>query len=279
MTAGAVVLGVSAWHLLRGGGPSADVHRSHAQGLGLSSCWSRRSLTSVVGHFQGQLHDRPAADEDGGRRGALARRTDHAPFSPVRRPATSARARNKVDLTVPDGLSLLATEQPERHASRASTISRPTYHGQVRPGRLRADRLAGVLVLPADDRLRACCRCCSRSGWSLCSRGAAGSSSPRLLRAGRLGGPAPFVANSAGWIFTETARQPWLVYGLLKTQDGVSIGLGAASIVLLDPGRVHPALRRARLGRAAHVPTDRSGRPGRDRRPERRPVAVTGTRQ
>jgi cytochrome d ubiquinol oxidase subunit I len=33
---------------------------------------------------------------------------------------------------------------------------------------------------------------------------------------------APFLANSFGWIFTEMGRQPWLVYGLLKTSDGVS---------------------------------------------------------
>ncbi len=30
----------------------------------------------------------------------------------------------------------------------------------------------------------------------------------------------PLLANTAGWLFTETARQPWLVYGLLKTSDG-----------------------------------------------------------
>lgn len=34
--------------------------------------------------------------------------------------------------------------------------------------------------------------------------------------------PLPFVANTAGWIFTETGRQPWVVYGLLKTSQGVS---------------------------------------------------------
>jgi cytochrome d ubiquinol oxidase subunit I len=32
----------------------------------------------------------------------------------------------------------------------------------------------------------------------------------------------PLIANSWGWIFTETGRQPWVVYGLLKTSDAVS---------------------------------------------------------
>ncbi len=32
----------------------------------------------------------------------------------------------------------------------------------------------------------------------------------------------PYIANTAGWILTETGRQPWIVHGLLKTADGVS---------------------------------------------------------
>lgn len=40
----------------------------------------------------------------------------------------------------------------------------------------------------------------------------------------------PILANSFGWIFTETARQPWAVFGLFKTADGVSPTVGAASV-------------------------------------------------
>ncbi|MFN8158725.1 MAG: cytochrome ubiquinol oxidase subunit I [Candidatus Nanopelagicales bacterium] len=32
----------------------------------------------------------------------------------------------------------------------------------------------------------------------------------------------PLLGASAGWIFTEMGRQPWIVYGLMKTADGVS---------------------------------------------------------
>ena len=32
----------------------------------------------------------------------------------------------------------------------------------------------------------------------------------------------PLIGNSMGWIMTELGRQPWLVYGQLKTADGVS---------------------------------------------------------
>ncbi len=32
----------------------------------------------------------------------------------------------------------------------------------------------------------------------------------------------PWIANSSGWILAETGRQPWVVFGLLKTEAGVS---------------------------------------------------------
>lgn len=32
----------------------------------------------------------------------------------------------------------------------------------------------------------------------------------------------PYLANQAGWIAAEVGRQPWVVYGLLRTKDGVS---------------------------------------------------------
>jgi len=41
----------------------------------------------------------------------------------------------------------------------------------------------------------------------------------------------PFIANSTGWIFTEVARQPWIVFGLQKTADGVSPTVGAGMVL------------------------------------------------
>ena len=34
--------------------------------------------------------------------------------------------------------------------------------------------------------------------------------------------PFPYIANTAGWYTAELGRQPWLVYGLLKTSEGIS---------------------------------------------------------
>jgi cytochrome d ubiquinol oxidase subunit I len=41
-------------------------------------------------------------------------------------------------------------------------------------------------------------------------------------RAALAGIALPFLSNFAGWILTEAGRQPWVVYGLLKTEDAVS---------------------------------------------------------
>ncbi len=41
----------------------------------------------------------------------------------------------------------------------------------------------------------------------------------------------PILANSFGWIFTESARQPWVVFGLFKTADGVSPSVTAGSVL------------------------------------------------
>ena len=34
--------------------------------------------------------------------------------------------------------------------------------------------------------------------------------------------PFPFIANEAGWVTAEVGRQPWIIYGLMKTAEGTS---------------------------------------------------------
>ena len=43
-----------------------------------------------------------------------------------------------------------------------------------------------------------------------------------VLKAALLLLPLPYIANSFGWILAEWGRQPWIVYGLLRTSDAVS---------------------------------------------------------
>lgn len=41
--------------------------------------------------------------------------------------------------------------------------------------------------------------------------------------------PAPYIATTAGWMTAELGRQPWLIYGLMRTVDGVSPRVSAGN--------------------------------------------------
>ena len=60
----------------------------------------------------------------------------------------------------------------------------------------------------------------------------------------------PFLANTAGWILTEMGRQPWVVYGLLRTEDGVSgaVGTGYVATSLLGFTAIYGVLMVVTIG-------------------------------
>src|SRR6266851_661352 len=41
--------------------------------------------------------------------------------------------------------------------------------------------------------------------------------------------PLPYIANTAGWMTAELGRQPWLIYGLMRTASGVSPRVAAGN--------------------------------------------------
>lgn len=42
--------------------------------------------------------------------------------------------------------------------------------------------------------------------------------------------PLPYIANTAGWMTAELGRQPWLIYGLMRTSEGASPSVGAGNV-------------------------------------------------
>jgi cytochrome bd ubiquinol oxidase subunit I len=44
--------------------------------------------------------------------------------------------------------------------------------------------------------------------------------------------PLPYIAGQLGWVVAEVGRQPWIVYGVLKTADAVSQSISTAQVVL-----------------------------------------------
>ncbi len=59
-----------------------------------------------------------------------------------------------------------------------------------------------------------------------------------FLLACQLAAPLGFVAVLAGWTTTEVGRQPWTVYGLLRTADSVSPSLTGADVALSFAGYI-----------------------------------------
>lgn len=41
--------------------------------------------------------------------------------------------------------------------------------------------------------------------------------------------PFPYIANTAGWMTAELGRQPWLIYGLMRTADGASMQVSSGN--------------------------------------------------
>ena len=106
--------------------------------------------------------------------------------------------------------------------------------------------------------------------------------SPALHRFAVLMGPAGLVAILAGWFTTEVGRQPWIIYGVMRTAEGVSahsaseVGFALAAfvacyVVIFGAGSVY-MLRL--MGRPATTAADGpgddpDGGPGQARTPMR----------
>jgi cytochrome bd ubiquinol oxidase subunit I len=54
-------------------------------------------------------------------------------------------------------------------------------------------------------------------------------SSPALLWALMLSIPFPYIATTAGWMTAELGRQPWVIYGIMRTIDGASPKVSAGN--------------------------------------------------
>jgi cytochrome bd ubiquinol oxidase subunit I len=97
--------------------------------------------------------------------------------------------------------------------------------------------------------------------------------SPWFLRAVALSGPGVVLAMEAGWITTEVGRQPFIVYGVLRTEEAVSPAPGLflgfyavlAIYVLLTALTVY-VLRRLARSHATSAPQERDD-PDADREP------------
>jgi cytochrome d ubiquinol oxidase subunit I len=54
---------------------------------------------------------------------------------------------------------------------------------------------------------------------------------PLFLRALPFAIILPYIGNTSGWILTEVGRQPWIVFGLMKTENAVSKVVSTGSVL------------------------------------------------
>lgn len=226
-TGGMLVLGVSAWRMLRGDG---DPVWSRSATSVLPMVLVAALLTGVAGHFQGMLMEQQqpmkmAAAE------ALWETTSGASFSLF---ATGDFERDpghtNVDVRIPHTLSLLATGTWNGEVKGIDQIQREE-RAKYGPG----DYTPIIGVTYWTFRLMV------GAGFLLIAFGAVGSwlawrgrlaRSRWFLRAALAGVLLPPLANLTGWIFTEMGRQPWVVYGLLRTDDANSPLVGSFSVIV-----------------------------------------------
>jgi cytochrome d ubiquinol oxidase subunit I len=239
LVAGGLVMGVAMWHLLRR--PAGADQQSEKKTRAFRSAVKAGAITTLIaaagtivtGDIQGKLMTKyqpmkMAAAE------ALYHTSQPAPFS-LFTIGTLNGSRPVFEVTLPKVLSFLATgnfnaqvQGIDNLQSQYSQIYGPGSYTPIIPVAYWSFRLMiGIGLLAALIAVIAL--------WVI-RRGRAPKPSRPLLWAMLVVPFLPLAANAMGWIFTEMARQPWLVFGQMKTSTGVSgnsAGEVLASLIVL----------------------------------------------
>jgi cytochrome d ubiquinol oxidase subunit I len=207
LTTALVVGAVGAWHLLR------DRGNLHARKMFSMAMWMA-ALVAPVQIFVGDLHG--------------LNTLEHQP--------AKVMAMEGHFESHPDGAPLILFGIPNAAEERVDyAVSIPKMSSLILKHDLNAP-LAGLDTIAPEDRppvgivfwsfrvMVACGMAMLALGlWSLLARWRGKLYDWRWLhRAAIAMGPAGFVAVLAGWITTEVGRQPWVIYGLLRTADAAS---------------------------------------------------------
>jgi cytochrome d ubiquinol oxidase subunit I len=223
MTGGAFVVGVSAWHLARR--HETEVFRSSLK-LGLWISLVASLLVVVSGDLQAKImtEQQPmkmAAAE------ALYNNAAPASFSVFTIGSLSGRE-EIWSLRVPYVLSFMATGEPTAEVEGINDVQRESEQ-RFGPGNYRPN----IPVTYWNFRLMVgfgfVVTLISLAGLLL-TRGRRAPRGRWFWRLAVFAIAAPFLANTAGWIFTEMGRQPWVVYGTMFTAAGVSPTVSTAEV-------------------------------------------------
>lgn len=223
LLAGVLLIAVSCWHYSRG--HTGDIFSLPLR-IGLVVAFIAAIGAGFSGHVQAQImtQQQPmkmAAAEN------LCRTSAPASFSLF---AVGPCDTSGFDVTMPNLLSVLATNSWNGQVKGFTTLQR-SYTKKYGPGNYKPiigitywtfRLMVGMAFLLALIAL---------IGLILWRRGTL-ETSRWYHRLGLYALVLPFLGNFFGWIFTEVGRQPWVVFGLLLTKNGVSPVVPAWTVAL-----------------------------------------------
>ncbi|WP_214107455.1 cytochrome ubiquinol oxidase subunit I [Acrocarpospora catenulata] len=225
VTAGAFMIGISVWQLARG--RDVALFRTSAR-LAMVVSLVAAVGVAVSGHWQAQImtEQQPmkmAAAE------ALWEDETSAGFS-LFAVGDVENGRNHVNLQIPGGLSLLATNSLDGKVEGINDIQ-ARYQALYGPGDYRPIVGLAYWSFRLMIGFGALAALLALAGLWFTRRGRF-PRNPWFTRIALLGISLPFLANSLGWIFTEMGRQPWAVFGLMRTSAAVSPGADVLEVAL-----------------------------------------------
>ncbi|MBI5745325.1 MAG: cytochrome ubiquinol oxidase subunit I [Elusimicrobia bacterium] len=205
--AGFFVMGVSAWHLLR-----RNQEEAFKKSFGAGAVFALAS--SLLLAWVGDLSGVNAAKNQPAKLAAMEAHwvtQKSAPMTLLALPRLNGEGNYFEALKVPYGLSLLAFHSPSAEVTGLNDIApqdRPpvlpvflSFRAMVALGGLFILLSAAGAWLWRKDRL---------------------AEFPLYLKLMVFAIPLPYIAIQLGWLVTELGRQPWAVYGLMRTAEGVS---------------------------------------------------------
>ncbi|MEK9501334.1 cytochrome ubiquinol oxidase subunit I [Gaopeijia maritima] len=198
---------VHAWRILKG----ADTALHHA---GLRIALVVGAVMALLQPLSGDVTARLVAHEQPAKLAAMEAHFETGPCAPLRIGGWPDEATGTVrfDLEIPCGLSLLVGHSPDAVVTGLNDIpadERPP----VLPVHIAFQVMVGIGTLLAAMGVWTGVRLVRRLPlhrplW--------------FLRLAVVAGPLAFVAIQAGWVVTEVGRQPWIIYGVMRTEDAVT---------------------------------------------------------
>lgn len=212
-----VIGGISAWYILN---QRHAAFFSRALKVVLGIAIAVAPLQILVGHLSGEqvLHDQPSKLAAIEARWETVPAGAAAPWSVLALPDAAAE-KNAWELNIPQGLSYILELKP--------TLSEPVYGLKEWPEADRPPMLGLIFyafrVMAGIGFFFAGLMLVSLVQWLRGQLSAENIAQQRWLLWGwLLAAPLGYIAVEAGWTVREVGRQPWTVYGMIRTSDAAS---------------------------------------------------------